>query len=96
MSSTPDIVDRLIGVTDKYPGFRNLNTDAAAEITQLRSQVAALTAERDAMVEAASELFDTVAMHSIEPDGCYSRINTTEFDQSMTRLRTALNLIKKP
>lgn len=32
-----DIVERLRGCTDKkYPGFQNLNTEAADTITQLR------------------------------------------------------------
>ncbi len=35
-----DIVTRLWGNTgDKYPGFQNLNTEAAAEITRLRNLI---------------------------------------------------------
>lgn len=35
-----DIVTRLWGNTgDKYPGFQNLNTEAAAEITRLREEL---------------------------------------------------------
>lgn len=35
-----DIVTRLWGNTgDKYPGFQNLNTEAAAEITRLRDEL---------------------------------------------------------
>lgn len=37
-----DIVDRLRANTDKYPGFENMNTDAAAEIERLRARVADL------------------------------------------------------
>ena len=35
-----DIVTRLWGNTgDKYPGFQNINTEAAAEITRLREEL---------------------------------------------------------
>lgn len=37
MSEKPDIVERLRKNTDKYPGFQNLNTEAAAEIERLRN-----------------------------------------------------------
>lgn len=44
-----DIVTRLWGNTgDKYPGFQNLNTEAAAEITRLRDELAAWKAEAEA------------------------------------------------
>lgn len=39
-----DIVTRLWGNTGKYPGFENLNTEAAAEIERLRARVAELEA----------------------------------------------------
>lgn len=42
-----DIVTRLWGNTGKYPGFENLNTEAAAEIERLRARVAELEAQRD-------------------------------------------------
>ena len=43
-----DIVTRLWGNTgDKYPGFQNLNTEAAAEIERLRARGAELEAQRD-------------------------------------------------
>ena len=31
-----DIVERLTANTHKYPGFQNMNSEAAAEITRLR------------------------------------------------------------
>lgn len=34
-----DIVTRLWGNTGKYPGFENLNTEAAAEIERLRADI---------------------------------------------------------
>lgn len=41
-----DIVTRLWGNTgNKYPGFQNLNTEAAAEIERLRARVAELEAD---------------------------------------------------
>ena len=40
-----DIVERLTANLDKYPGFQNLNTEAAAEITRLRDELAAWKAE---------------------------------------------------
>jgi hypothetical protein len=45
MSSTPDIVDQLRTCGSR--GFEGISNKAAAEITRLREQVAALTAERD-------------------------------------------------
>ena len=42
-----DIVERLTANTNKYPGFQNLNTEAAAEIERLRARVAELEAQRD-------------------------------------------------
>jgi hypothetical protein len=42
-----DIVERLTANLDKYPGFQNLNTEAAAEIERLRARVAELEAQRD-------------------------------------------------
>ena len=41
-----DIVTRLWGNTGKYPGFENLNTEAAAEIERLRARVAELEADK--------------------------------------------------
>ena len=42
-----DIVERLRANMDKYPGFENMNTEAATEIERLRVRVAELEAERD-------------------------------------------------
>lgn len=42
-----DIVTRLWGNTGKYPGFENLNTEAATEIERLRARVAELEAAND-------------------------------------------------
>lgn len=51
-SNVSDIVTRLWGNTgDKYPGFQNLNTEAAAEITRLRARLAAWKAEAEAWRE---------------------------------------------
>ncbi len=47
-----DIVTRLWGNTgDKYPGFQNMNSEAAAEITRLREELAAWKAEAEAIRE---------------------------------------------
>lgn len=37
-----DIVERLRANMDKYPGFENMNTEAATEIERLRARVADL------------------------------------------------------
>lgn len=42
-----DIVERLTANLDKYPGFQNMNSEAAAEIERLRARVAELEAQRD-------------------------------------------------
>ncbi len=47
-----DIVERLTANTHKYPGFQNLNTEAAAEITRLRARLAAWKAEAEAWRQA--------------------------------------------
>lgn len=47
-----DIVERLTANLDKYPGFQNLNTEAAAEITRLRDELAAWKAEAEAWRQA--------------------------------------------
>lgn len=39
MSNERDIVVRLRANTEKYPGFENLNTEAAATIELLRTEV---------------------------------------------------------
>lgn len=41
-----DIVERLRANTEKYPGFENMNTEAAATIETLRAEVKAWR-ERD-------------------------------------------------
>ena len=41
MASERDIVERLRANADKYPGFENLNTEAAATIETLRAEVKA-------------------------------------------------------
>ena len=40
--STPDIVERLRKNTEKYPGFQNLNTEAADEIELLREALSVI------------------------------------------------------
>ena len=50
------IVVRLLGNTGKYPGFENMNTEAAAEITRLRAELAAAVAERDRLREALKKI----------------------------------------
>lgn len=40
--------------------------------------------------EAAVDLIDVISHHSIEPDGCYSRINTTELTQAVARLEALI------
>lgn len=37
--TTPDIVERLRANMHKYPGFQNLNTEAADEIERLRGEI---------------------------------------------------------
>ncbi len=50
MTTTPDkdIVERLRAITERYPGFRNLLTDATDEIESLRLQLSAERAEVEA------------------------------------------------
>jgi hypothetical protein len=45
-----DIVERLRANTEKYPGFENLNTEAAATIETLRAEVKAWRAWRKLVV----------------------------------------------
>lgn len=45
MSDKPDIVERLMANLHKYPGFQNLNTEAATEIERLRKLYDASWAE---------------------------------------------------
>ncbi len=56
MSETRDIVERLRANLDKYPGFNNLNSDAATTIESLRATVAGLEKERDGLREALERL----------------------------------------
>ena len=52
-----DIVTRLWGNTgDKYLGFQNLNTEAAAEITRLREKIAAALDQLPAIAANANKL----------------------------------------
>lgn len=37
--------------------------------------------------KAAEEIIETISFHAIEPDGCYSRINTTELEQAIANYR---------
>ncbi len=50
MASERDIVERLRANADKYPGFENLNTEAAATIETLRAEVKAWRAWRKLVV----------------------------------------------
>ena len=66
-----DIVTRLWGNTGKYPGFENLNTEAAAEIERLRARVAELEAERDrwkAIAEKRHEILRNLEWSSYDHD----------------------------
>jgi hypothetical protein len=97
MSSTPDIDPAyLIAVAegmDQELSCENVKAyaallDSAAEITRLRSQVAALTAERDAMVEAASNAIPMMQM-------AWKQYGVGGMFECMDALRSALALIKR-
>ena len=66
-----DIVERLRSNTHKYPGFENMNTEAAAEIERLRARVAELEAERDrwkAIAEKRHEILRNLEWSSYDHD----------------------------
>ncbi len=64
-----DIVTRLWGNTgDKYPGFQNLNTEAAAEITRLRAELAFSENQRRMLADAAMKLDDRLAAWKAEAE----------------------------
>lgn len=50
MAGERDIVERLRANTNKYPGFENLNTEAAATIETLRAEVRAWRSWRKLVV----------------------------------------------
>lgn len=51
-----DIVERLRANMDKYPGFENMNTEAATEIERLRELVAFNEDQRRMLFDAAIKL----------------------------------------
>lgn len=53
-----DIVNRLRANLDKYPGFNNLNSEAAAEIERLRAALAEVEAENKRLRELLRRIAD--------------------------------------
>lgn len=73
-----DIVTRLWGNTgDKYPGFENLNTEAAAEIERLRARVAELEKDRDSWKREALAAREHIREITRRSYGVEDRFDTT-------------------
>ena len=85
-----DIVTRLWGNTgDKYPGFQNMNSEAAAEITRLREELAAWKAEAEA-----GRGLDVISHETDRDDGWHERLRVARHE--LEDSKAATDAIVKP